>query len=540
MFFGTGRVSTGVKEIDIMLHGGLLPGKPYIVAGNPGSGKTTLGLQFLMDGIKHGESVIYVTLFKPPNEIKQNYSEFRRYLNKILIYDAISDVMTYEKVPVKDIASVRAVVPIESISEKIRKSPEFNRVIVSFTALQSGLKLEMMKRRYDRIVIDSITALRYFCMEGVNPEIGIQSFIRFLSELNATSLILADVPKIDYHNPELLLGRGQIRMHKFYSNSEMKYAIWIEKFKGSEFDPYIHYYKLTSSGIEVDLNSKVVIKDEAVVPPITEKYQGPIIEESALKTAISRNLSGLIEDLKDATEVGIKTDDIMANMTKAINLFKANMLEEAAKVTLECKKLLNYRIYVYNEQSKVEGQEVAEESVDNSIPESEVDNIQPQGQPVSTQPIESAKEENITANADSSTQNVGESPVNKPEIKEVNIQPQGQPVSTQPIEFAKEENITANAGSSTKNVGESDIEGTGSGEKISADKEVLQPEENKQEIINNEQLSEKEASVKQPSLKAPKKTRKKKETMPKPKEAKPKKASTKKEKRLKMSKKEEE
>ncbi|MGC8725365.1 MAG: RAD55 family ATPase, partial [Thermoplasmata archaeon] len=423
MFFGTGRVSTGVKEIDIMLHGGLLPGKPYIIAGNPGSGKTTLGLQFLIDGIKRGESVIYVTLFKPPNEIKQNYSKLGSYLNKILIYDAISDIMTYEKVPVKDIASVRAVVPIESISEKIRKSPEFNRVIVSFTSLQSGLKLEMMKKRYDRIVIDSITALRYFCMEGVNPEIGIQSFIRFLSELNATSLILADVPKIDYHNPELMLGRGQIRMHKFYSNSEMKYAIWIEKFKGSEFDPYIHYYRLTSSGIEVDLNSKVIIKEEAVVPPITEKYEGPTIEESALKTAISRNLSGLIEDLKDATEVGIKTDDIMTNMTKAINLFKANMLEDAAKITMECKKVLNYRIYVYNEQSKVEKVEVAEESGGNTVPESDVANVQPREEQPVSQALVSSDNNKISEQSES---------VNKPEeIKDVaNVQPpEEQPVS---------------------------------------------------------------------------------------------------------------
>ncbi|MGC8581012.1 MAG: RAD55 family ATPase [Thermoplasmata archaeon] len=496
MFFGTGRVSTGVKEIDIMLHGGLLPGKPYIIAGNPGSGKTTLGLQFLIDGIKRGESVIYVTLFKPPNEIKQNYSKLGSYLNKILIYDAISDIMTYEKVPVKDIASVRAVVPIESISEKIRKSPEFNRVIVSFTSLQSGLKLEMMKKRYDRIVIDSITALRYFCMEGVNPEIGIQSFIRFLSELNATSLILADVPKIDYHNPELMLGRGQIRMHKFYSNSEMKYAIWIEKFKGSEFDPYIHYYRLTSSGIEVDLNSKVIIKEEAVVPPITEKYEGPTIEESALKTAISRNLSGLIEDLKDATEVGIKTDDIMTNMTKAINLFKANMLEDAAKITMECKKVLNYRIYVYNEQSKVEKVEVAEESGGNTVPESDVANVQPREEQPVSQALVSSDNNKISEQSES---------VNKPEeIKDVaNVQPaEEQPVS-QALVSSDNNKITEQVGSSIKASGESFVD---------------------KGIVSGNESVEKQS-------KAPKKTRKKKETAPK--ETKPKKASTKKGKRIK-------
>ena len=46
------RISTGVEELDKMLHGGLIPGRAYLVKGGPGSGKTTLTIHFLIEGAK--------------------------------------------------------------------------------------------------------------------------------------------------------------------------------------------------------------------------------------------------------------------------------------------------------------------------------------------------------------------------------------------------------------------------------------------------------------------------------------------------------
>src|SRR5688572_26664778 len=64
------RVSTGVVGLDDILHGGLTPCRLYLVEGNPGSGKTTLALQFLLDGVRRGESTLYVTLSETANELK--------------------------------------------------------------------------------------------------------------------------------------------------------------------------------------------------------------------------------------------------------------------------------------------------------------------------------------------------------------------------------------------------------------------------------------------------------------------------------------
>jgi circadian clock protein KaiC len=60
--------ATGNAGFDDILGGGLASDRLYLIEDNPGSGKTTLGLQFLLEGVRRGEPVLYVTL----SETKEN------------------------------------------------------------------------------------------------------------------------------------------------------------------------------------------------------------------------------------------------------------------------------------------------------------------------------------------------------------------------------------------------------------------------------------------------------------------------------------
>jgi circadian clock protein KaiC len=64
------RASTGVEGLDDIMGGSLPRSHVYLVEGNPGSGKTTLGIQFLMDGVARGESGLYVTLSETRGELQ--------------------------------------------------------------------------------------------------------------------------------------------------------------------------------------------------------------------------------------------------------------------------------------------------------------------------------------------------------------------------------------------------------------------------------------------------------------------------------------
>ncbi|MGC8656475.1 MAG: tetratricopeptide repeat protein [Thermoplasmata archaeon] len=256
------RISTGNKELDIMLKNGLIANRTYVFSGMPGTGKRIMAFKFLIDGVIKGENVLYVTLAKPSNELKTDYSFLGDAINGIWILDSTPDIMTFEKTPTKDISSKRSIVLLKDVEESIRKSPEFDRVSVSLTSLQSMLKLETMKKKYSRIVIDSITSLKYFYMAGYDPNMGIQSFMRFLSELESTVIVLADIshPKVDL--PELLMGRGEIRTIRFYDNNILTYGIMITKFRGSNYDTKMHSFRITPNGIKINLNSNLTIKDD--------------------------------------------------------------------------------------------------------------------------------------------------------------------------------------------------------------------------------------------------------------------------------------
>src|SRR5262245_9467223 len=63
------RLTTGVSGLDDILHGGLIAERLYLVDGNPGSGKTTFALQFLLAGVRKGERCLYVTLSETRDEL---------------------------------------------------------------------------------------------------------------------------------------------------------------------------------------------------------------------------------------------------------------------------------------------------------------------------------------------------------------------------------------------------------------------------------------------------------------------------------------
>ena len=314
-----GRVSTGTPGLDAMLEGGLLSRRPYLIVGPSGTGKTTLALQFLLDGIRQRERVLLVTIEEPPNEIRINHRLLGPELLKVEVFDAIPDIMRYERVPFKDIASVRQAAPFGEVPLEIRRSPELTAVEVTMTALEQMLRSELQRRTYSRVVIDSLTALQYFCMKGFDPVAGAQAFLRFLSDLRVTTILTVESPLEDVDTPERMLARGEIRLFRWELEGRTVRAIGVEKFRGSSHDVRLHPYRIGPQGLDINL-AVTISRDtrqiiEAARP--AEAEPATVAVPRAVEEVISP-LDPLAEEVRDLVLVGAEVAPLRLEIEAAL------------------------------------------------------------------------------------------------------------------------------------------------------------------------------------------------------------------------------
>src|SRR5512136_1756955 len=79
-----GRLKTGIGGLDEMLQGGLPENHIVLVMGSFGTGKTTFGLQFLLEGLRNAEPCIFISLEEDKESILKNASSFGWDLSEVL------------------------------------------------------------------------------------------------------------------------------------------------------------------------------------------------------------------------------------------------------------------------------------------------------------------------------------------------------------------------------------------------------------------------------------------------------------------------
>ncbi len=131
----TGTISTGVAGLDRLLGGGFLPGAGVLVEGAPGTGKTTLGLQFLCRGAAEGQAGLYVTFEQLPEQIYRDAANFGWDLRALERRGLLRVVATSPGVLLSELAQ-----PSGWVEEVASELAVRRFVLDSLTLLESGVQ----------------------------------------------------------------------------------------------------------------------------------------------------------------------------------------------------------------------------------------------------------------------------------------------------------------------------------------------------------------------------------------------------------------
>ena len=163
--------SSGIEGLDDILSGGLPRDCFYLIQGDPGSGKTTLALQFLLEGVRCGERVFYVTL-----------SETRRELTKV----TRSHGWSLDSIPLLEISA------IEQLLRPEAQTTVFHPSEVDLNKVSKLLMDEVSKTRPARIVFDSLSEFRLLAETALRYRRELLNLKQHFAECGSTVLLLDD------------------------------------------------------------------------------------------------------------------------------------------------------------------------------------------------------------------------------------------------------------------------------------------------------------------------------------------------------------
>ena len=255
------RVCTGIPSLDDVLLGGLPKGHIYLVEGDPGTGKTTLGLQFLLEGRRTGQQCLYVTLSESKAELQLG---------------AQSHGWSLDGIPIAEFVPEEANVSGEELYTVFHPNE------VELATSIRKLLAEIERINPERLVLDSLTEFRLLAQDPVRYRRQLLALKQFFAGRHTTVLLLDDRT----HG-----ARGDLQVHSIVhgvfrlENLPRSYGVnrrrmEIVKIRGLKYREGYHDYTIGHEGI-------------AIYPRLTAGEHLSRNGDSSVQQHISSGLPGL-------------------------------------------------------------------------------------------------------------------------------------------------------------------------------------------------------------------------------------------------------
>jgi circadian clock protein KaiC len=224
------RALTGISGLDEILNGGLPCNHLYLIDGSPGTGKTTLALQFLMEGAKKGEKGLYVTL-----------SESRRELEGV----ADSHGWSLDGIEIYELAALTP-------GDREKDYTIFHPAEVELQGTIDAVLAEVERLQPIRVVFDSLSEMRLLARDALRFRRQILSIKQFFASRTGTVLLLDDKTSPDGDLQLHSLAHGVIVLeHVALEYGSERRRLQVTKVRGSRFRGGYHDFRITTGGLAV-------------------------------------------------------------------------------------------------------------------------------------------------------------------------------------------------------------------------------------------------------------------------------------------------
>ena len=225
------KISTGIEGLDFILKGGLPKNRLYLLQGNPGTGKTTIGLQFLLEGEAKGETGLYITLSETKDELIAVGRSHNWDLKKLNIFD-----LTISGDTLLDDSRYTVFHPSE----------------VELDETTKAILNEVERINPTLIVFDSLSEMRMIASEPLRFRRQILALKQYFNGRQCTVIMLDDLTTQSAQRQLESIAHGVITLEYVPTEyGKQRHNLRVVKLRGVNFQSGSHDFNIETGGIVV-------------------------------------------------------------------------------------------------------------------------------------------------------------------------------------------------------------------------------------------------------------------------------------------------